>query len=231
MAVQSLSQLCSTVALSVSQHMSRYEESNDPNDLDFLIFKVDQLPKCVLALGASDSLREEIGQCLSILTNLQDSSVAVVQSAGYSPETTISSSRGRPKFAISEEQLQHLLQLGFDCPTVASVLGVSLRTVRRRMSEFGLSISSLYTSISDTDLESAVQEVKVLYPNCGYRMLAGHLRSRGIRVTQERIREMLCRTDPCGSVVRWASTISRRRYQVASPLSLWHIDGNHKLIR
>ena len=229
MAVQSLTQLCSTVALSVSRQMSKYEESSDPNDLDFLVFKVVQLHKCVVALGASDSLLEEIGQCLSILTNMQDSSVTVVQSDGYSPETIIS--RGRPKFAVCEQQLQHLLQLGFDCPTIASVLGVSLRTVRRRMSEFGLSVSSVYTSISDADLESAVQEVKVLNPNCGYRMLTGHLRSRGIRVSQERIREMLHRTDPCGSVIRWASTISRRRYKVASQLSLWHTDGNHKLIR
>ena len=59
MAVQSLT-LCSTVALSVSRQMSKYEESSDPNDLDFLVFKVDQLHKCVVALGASDSLLEEM---------------------------------------------------------------------------------------------------------------------------------------------------------------------------
>ncbi|KAK3742109.1 hypothetical protein QZH41_020267 [Actinostola sp. cb2023] len=30
---------------------------------------------------------------------------------------------------------------------------------------------------------------------------------------------------------RWQQTIKRRQYQVRCPLSLWHIDDNHKLIR
>lgn len=30
---------------------------------------------------------------------------------------------------------------------------------------------------------------------------------------------------------RWKSTTRRRNYNVRYPLSLWHIDGNHKLIR
>jgi len=30
---------------------------------------------------------------------------------------------------------------------------------------------------------------------------------------------------------RWRKAVQRRKYNVHSPLSLWHIDGCHKLIR
>lgn len=39
------------------------------------------------------------------------------------------------------------------------------------------------------------------------------------------------RVDPEGTIARRLSTINRRVYSVPAPLSLWHIDGNHKLIR
>ena len=38
-------------------------------------------------------------------------------------------------------------------------------------------------------------------------------------------------SDPKGTVVHFADCIQRRRYHVPGPQSLWHIDGNHKLIR
>ena len=46
-------------------------------------------------------------------------------------------------------------------------------------------------------------------------MLDGHLRSRGVCVTQRTVREALNRRDPRGSAVRWATSIQRRRYHVA----------------
>ena len=38
-------------------------------------------------------------------------------------------------------------------------------------------------------------------------------------------------TDLHGTIVRLADLIRRRKYHVPGPQSLWHIDGNHKLIR
>ena len=37
-------------------------------------------------------------------------------------------------------------------------------------------------------------------------------------------------TDPLGMISRY-NTVRRREYSVASPNQLWHIDGNHCLIR
>lgn len=62
-------------------------------------------------------------------------------------------------------------------------------------------------------------------------MLQGHLMERGVVVQQRRVRDTLRRTDPEGVLMRQRLGIRRRQYNVAAPLELWHIDGNHKLIR
>lgn len=61
--------------------------------------------------------------------------------------------------------------------------------------------------------------------------MQGHLLHEGHRVQQYRVRDSLFRIDPEGISIRWASTVQRRTYTVPSLLALWHIDGNHKLIR
>ena len=61
--------------------------------------------------------------------------------------------------------------------------------------------------------------------------MQGHLLSRGLRVQQHRIRESQRRVDPAGSIMRQLKTIKHRQYHVNGPGALWHIDGNHKLIR
>ena len=52
--------------------------------------------------------------------------------------------------------------------------------------------------------------------------------SQGIRVQRARLRNSLKRVDRVGRRLR---SINRRVYNVRSPLSLWHMDGNHKLVR
>ena len=75
---------------------------------------------------------------------------------------------GRPRLHITQDQLEHLLSLGFSGPSIADVLGVSLSTVRRRMNDYGLSIRSLYSAVTDQDLDRIVSGIKA---NCGYRLL------------------------------------------------------------
>ena len=99
------------------------------------------------------------------------------------------------------------------------------------MSRYGLLISPEYASLSDNELDDVVREIKVDFPMCGNRQLQGHLLCRGYRVQQQRIRDCQRRVDFEGSIMRRLRTINRRKYQVPAPLSLWHIDGNHKLIR
>jgi len=140
---------------------------------------------------------------------------------------------GRPKFNIPYEQLNFLVERGFTIVKMAELLGVSVRTIERRFQHFGLSVRATYTEITDAPLDETVREIMFIFPNTGYKRMSGYLRSRDIRVQQKRVREAMRRVDPEGTILRALemNVIQRRVYSVPSPLTLWHIDGNHKLIR
>ncbi|KAA0710510.1 hypothetical protein E1301_Tti012592 [Triplophysa tibetana] len=61
--------------------------------------------------------------------------------------------RGRPRFAIEREALADKLQTNLPVHYIAKMMGVSTRTIFRRMKDFGLSISDLYSSITDEELD------------------------------------------------------------------------------
>ena len=216
------------VSQGVQRLLTSYEVSRNPDELDFLLYQVHKLYRIAAALnGCNNEVLETIGIGLSLLQELQD----VVNTDGYAPQLLTETCRGRPRLDIKKEQLEYLLHMGFSCPKIAAVIGVSLSTIRRRMSEYGLCVTELYSNVTDQELDSLVAQIKENFPNCGYRLMEGHLRHQGHRITQARIRESMRRVDPEGVAVRWAATVQRRKYTVCSPLSLWHIDGNHKLIR
>ena len=105
--------------------------------------------------------------------------------------------------------------------------------MERRLQEFGLSVRATYAHITEEDLDTTIDQILTTFPNTGYKRMSGYLRARGIRIQQRRIRESMRRVDPRGTLLRALemSVIHRRVYSVPSPLALWHIDGNHKLIR
>ena len=148
------------------------------------------------------------------------------------PQSESGGQRGRPKFEIKKEQLQFLVETGFTMVDIAKIIGVGTRTIERRFKSFGLSSRTRnYTKMAEDDLEGQVINIKRDFPKIGYRQVMGILRSRGIWVPRETVREIIRRCDPVGVSLRWFATVERRVYNVFAPGSLWHIDGNHKLIR
>ena len=140
---------------------------------------------------------------------------------------------GRPKYAIKQEQLMFLRELRLTWTTIAAMFGISRRTMYNIRAEFGL-VGTEYTAfsdISDEDLKTAVSDIKQIMPDIGQSMLKGVLSSRGIEIPTVRLRECLAELDPINTALRWAGPISRRAYSVPHPNALWHMDGNHKLIR
>ena len=139
--------------------------------------------------------------------------------------------RGRPSYSITQQQLEYFIENNFTFPEIARLLKVSVSTVRRRMSQFQLYIGDTFTSIDDDSLSAHIADIKVCNPNSGYRAVCTKLRLRVIKVPIYRIRRLCFEIDPAGAMSRWMMTIDRRAYSVPGPNSLWHIDGNHKLIR
>uniref|UniRef100_A0A1X7SQW6 Integrase catalytic domain-containing protein n=1 Tax=Amphimedon queenslandica TaxID=400682 RepID=A0A1X7SQW6_AMPQE len=178
--------------------------------------------------GSSDVL-QLLASAMRIIASLEDDSNQNNMSQDQPP--VLLGRLGRPRFDISYEQLSYLLENRFTIRQISDMLGVSQRTVYRRMNEFSLSVHMQYSDISDGDLDIIVYSIQNAFPLCGNVQMQGHLLARGIRVQQIRIREAQRRIDPEGCIMRRLRVINRRQYRVPSPLSLWHIDGNHKLIR
>lgn len=87
-------------------------------------------------------------------------------------------------------------------PQIAELLGVSVSTVRCRMSAFNLSIRATYSSITDDRLDELVVGVQCQFPNWGNCQMYGHLLSLGIRVQYDRVRESHNPVDPEGSTMQ-----------------------------
>lgn len=89
---------------------------------------------------------EEVGRSLALLAEIEED-MEESCSVNYVPSLLPRQShRGRLKFDIRKEKIEHL-NLNFTCPKIAFLLGVFLRTVRRRMTEYGSSVSGLYSDI------------------------------------------------------------------------------------
>ena len=62
-------------------------------------------------------------------------------------------------------------------------------------------------------------------------MLMAALKVRNVWIQHTRLRASIHRIDPHRTELRRRNTIRRSVYSVDGPNSLWHIDGNHKMIR
>ena len=80
--------------------------------------------------------------------------------------------------------------------TVASILGISVRTLRQRRTEFQMLVSNpvgpriTYSEINEEDLLNNVREIIDTLPDTG-EYLIGSLRSRGIFTQRSRIRDAI----------------------------------------
>lgn len=140
--------------------------------------------------------------------------------------------RGAPKFKIPEDAFEYYLSHGFTNPQIALMLRISESTVKRRLKEYNLRRNSLFSNLNDDELDSKIIMILNDFPNTGYKRMKGFLVATGVKVQEDRVRESMRRVDPEGILLRSLqfNPVVRRTYKVAGPLSLWHMDGNHKLI-
>ncbi len=139
---------------------------------------------------------------------------------------------GRHKIIVSEGALRLLRQEGFNWSQIAEIFSVSAKTIYRRRNEFNIPDDlPNYTNVTDVQLNNIVRGLRNEHPFFGQVLLMGSLRSLGIRIPRQRLRDSLQRVDTFGVLNRWSNILPRRVYSVAGPNCLWHIDGNHKLIR
>ncbi|MEQ2289390.1 hypothetical protein AMECASPLE_032459 [Ameca splendens] len=148
-------------------------------------------------------------------------------------ETEFSPGSSRPRISLDKETLERLLDTHQPVACIAKCLGVSRRTVYRRMQEFNLSVRGSYSTMTDQELDQVISSIKHQKPNVGYRMVQGHLLSMSLRIQWWRMRASMHRVDAAGifSHITELGCVNRRSYSMRGLLSLLHIDTNHKLIR
>ena len=109
----------------------------------------------------------------------------------------------------------------FACPDVV---------VYKAINEYGINYQR-FSNLSQDEVENEVESVKNSHPNLGEIMVQSHLTRKGIHVEQEKVRNAIRAVDPEGVENRKQKPIKRQVYANPYPNYVWHIDGNHKLIR
>ena len=101
-----------------------------------------------------------------------------------------------------------------------------MKTLQRRAKEWSI---TTYSTVTNSELDEIVRQYVHSFLSAGEAMTRGHLCSVNVRVQRERIRQFVRRVT--GSDSSPLPAIYRRTYSVPGPNELWHVDGNHKLIR
>ena len=168
-------------------------------------------------LSLHQQLAMQSGTCTSLAVGLVDSSAE-------------SHSTGRPKLCVNLELVEVLHSAGFKIQEIASSLLISRVTLWRRLKEEDITLSR-YSGMSDHELDDIVREIKSRHPFSGFGLIYGTIKSRGVTIQRYRLRDSIRRVDPIRTSARLNQAVQRRKYSVPGPNALWHIDGNHSLIR
>ena len=173
------------------------------------IAQMDDLSECLFQLGV---------EWQHYLNHLEDR-----LATAYQVDVTTHTEPGRPRFDVTQAQLEYLRSLSFSWTEISSLLGVSRMTIFRRRREFGM-LDDPETTLDDNQLRTVLAHVRREHPYLGERMVIGHLRGMGYKVSREKVREAIRATDPINTALRWGGRLTARRpYSVPAPNSLWHI--------
>ena len=84
----------------------------------------------------------------------------ISESMAYRVPVKTSTSRGRPRFTISQDQFEYLMTLSFTWTDISCLLGVSRMTIFRRQVEFQMLTESSRTIASDSELRIVLASIR-----------------------------------------------------------------------
>ncbi len=146
---------------------------------------------------------------------------------GHMDVTCSKMSAGRPTRSVDREKVEFLRSIHFTWIDISGLVGVSPKTLQRRAREWN--IPRKFTLITDSELDSVIKQYLQDFPRSGEALIIGHLKSINIIVQRARLRLSVRRVT--GTTSSPHPGIYRRAYQVPGSNYLWHVDGNHKMIK
>jgi hypothetical protein len=194
-----------------------------------------------------DSLEEMIAYLNGAITIASDDAGGDPVPVAYREEH---GGTGRPRIHIDPTWLSHA-HPGSSLKKIATLLGCSARTVRRRLIDYELAVPAppVIQEVPQPDgtiakewhptgptgfdlkdepdrLDQHVKEILERFPNYSLESIRAALRNLGFRVPRHVIRTSLVRVR--GLQLCFINRpIERRVYSVPNVNSLWHHDGNH----
>ena len=121
----------------IESAVTSIDSVENTDDISSLVLRLECLNRVIVGEGLPDPIVTSLGQVLLILREREREWDWEINSMNK----VSSGHRGRPFFDIKEEQLAFLVENDFKVPEIGAMLGVSSRTVERRLSSFGISIS------------------------------------------------------------------------------------------
>ena len=122
----------------VEDLLSRLDACNDPDCCEAIAFRLDVLKRFLINVGIEDVTLQLVDVACRKFRHCEQRFNALENSA-FTPKI-YSGRRGKPSYDIHEGQVNYLLEQGFKVGEISEMLGVSKRTLERRMRSFGLSV-------------------------------------------------------------------------------------------
>ena len=127
-------------ALAVIEDLiGRLDARNDPDCCEAIAFRLEVLKRFLVNVGIDDVTLQLVDEAYRKFRHCEQRFSALENSA-FTPKV-YSGRRGKPSYDIHEGQVNYLLEQGFKVGEISKMLGVSKRTLERRMWSFGLSVA------------------------------------------------------------------------------------------
>lgn len=158
----------------IGELLKRLDEQlqQSPTDVDHLQYRLENIIHILSRFASTGTLQHEeeiFSQLHTALEKLENLNV------------TVPVQRGSSFQVITQEQLEYLLEQNFKVREIAQIYSVSARTIRRRMTAYGLSVRQTYSGITDQELQEKVSEAIASCSNIGSKIVSGYLMSIGHR--------------------------------------------------
>ena len=121
--------------------ISRLDSLCDTDCVKGMAIRFDVLKRFLVNIRIDDITLEMVDRvCQNLNQFVQRELYSAMNNSAF-PEKVYTGCRGKPSYDIHEGQLNFLLEQGFKVSEVSSMMGVSKRTLERRMRSFGMSVS------------------------------------------------------------------------------------------
>ena len=97
---------------------------------------------------------------------------------------------GHPKIEVDVNEVLSLQSLNYSWTKISEILGISRCTLYRRLREAGIDTND-YATLTPSELDNLIKEIKLDFPNDGEVMMKSHLLRLGIKVTRQALRDSI----------------------------------------